>query len=310
MDMGSSFEIVGRPKNPEHEPQARVSAVSGDYARTLGTPIVRGRMINDDDVASTPFVVVINETLARRYFEGKDPLGQQIDLGGKEVGMLKPYTIVGVLGDQVDQAVGGDVQPLLILSQEQIPTTSMFYQALLKTMVGFVVKTRGNIPVASEMRSVFHQAAPSIALDNFQTMQQAVDQSTFSQRLGLYLVASFAGLAVAMVIAGLYSVLSQLVGYRRREIGVRMALGASRKSVAQMVLRQGSILIGIGLGVGLCLAFATERLVQSFLYHVRPLDVWTYVSVLVVLPGIGLVAALLPARRAASIQPTQALRED
>jgi len=310
MDMGSSFEVVGRPKDSEHEPQARVSAVSGDYARTLGTPVVRGRMINDDDVASAPFVVVINETLARTYFAGKDPLGQQIDLGGKEVGMLKPYMIVGVIGDQVDRAVGGEVQAFVMVPQEQIPTTSMFYQALLKTMVGFVVKTRGNIPVASEMRSVFHRAAPSIALDNFQTMQEAVDQSTFSQRLGLYLVASFAGLAVAMVIAGLYGVLSQLVGYRRREIGVRMALGASRKSVAQMVLRQGSILISIGLAVGLAMAFASERLVQSFLYHVRPLDVWTYVSVLLVLPGIGLVAALLPARKAASIQPTQALRED
>jgi len=310
MDMGSSFEIVGQPKDPEHEAHARVCAVSGDYARTLGTPIVRGRMINDDDVASAPFVAVINETLARTYFAGKDPLGRQIDVGATETGMLKPYTIVGVLGDQVDHAVGGDVEPLLIFSQEQIPTTSLFYQALLKTMVGFVVKTRGNIPVASEMRSVFHRAAPSIALDNFQTMQEAVDQSTFSQRLGLYLVASFAGLAVAMVVAGLYGVLSQLVGYRRHEIGVRMALGASRKSIAQMVLRQGSILISIGLAVGLGLAFASERLVQSFLYHVHPLDVWTYVSVLLVLPGIGLVAALLPARKAASIQPTQALRED
>lgn len=310
MDMGSSFGIVGQPKDPEHEAHARVSAVSGDYARTLDTPIVRGRMINDDDAASAPLVVVINETLARTYFAGKDPLGQQIDLGGKETGMLKPYTIVGVLDDQVDHAVGSDVQPLIFLSQEQIPTTSLFYQALLKTIVGFVVKTRGNIPVASEMRSVFHRAAPSIALDNFQTMQEAIDQSTFSQRLGLYLVASFAGLAMSMVIAGLYGVLSQLVGYRRREIGVRMALGASRKSVAQMVLRQGSILIGIGLVMGLALAFASERLVQSFLYHVRPLDVWTYVSVLLVLPGIGLVAALLPARKAASIEPTQALRED
>jgi predicted permease len=310
MDMGSNFEIVGRPKDPDHEPQARVSAVSGDYARTLGTPIVSGRMINDDDVASAPFVVVINETLARTYFEGKDPRGQQIELGGKETGMLKPYMIVGVMGDQVDRAVGGEVQAFVMVPQEQIPTTSMFYQALLKTMVGFVVKTRGNIPVASEMRSVFHRAAPSIALDNFQTMQEAIDQNTFSQRLGLYLVASFAGLAVAMVVAGLYGVLTQWVGYRPREIGVRMALGASRKSVAQMVLRQGSILISIGLAVGLALAFAAERLVQSFLYHVRPLDVWTYISVLLVLPGIGLVAALLPARKAASIQPTQALRED
>jgi putative ABC transport system permease protein len=141
-------------------------------------------------------------------------------------------------------------------------------------------------------------------------MQQAVDQSTFSQRLGLYLVASFAGLAVSMVIAGLYGVLSQLVGYRRREIGVRMALGATRQSVAQMVLRQGSILIGAGLAVGIVMAFFAGRLVETFLYQVRPLDVGTYIAVLLVLPGIGLIAALLPARRAASIQPMQALRED
>lgn len=310
MDMGSSFEILGQARDPNHRPGARVTAVSGDYARTLSTPIVRGRPISDDDVAASPFVVVINEALARKYFDRKDPLGQQISLGGKDTGMIKPYTIVGVLGDQVDKSVGGEVQPFILIPQQQIPTTSLFYQALLKTIVSFVVKTRGNIPVAAEMRSVFHQAAPSLALDNFQTMQEAVENNTFSQRLGLYLVASFAGLAVAMVIAGLYGVLSQLVGYRRREIGVRMALGATRQSVAEMVLRQGSILIGSGLAAGLVLALASERLMQSFLYHVRPLDVWTYVSVLLVLPGIGLIAVLLPARKAASIQPMQALRED
>jgi ABC-type antimicrobial peptide transport system permease subunit len=197
-----------------------------------------------------------------------------------------------------------------MLPQQQVPTISLFYQALLKTIVHFAVKTKGNIPVAAEMRSVFHEVAPSIALDNFQTMQESVDQNTFSQRLGLYLVGSFAGLAVVMVVAGLYGVLSQLVGYRRREIGVRMALGATRQSVAQMVFRQGSIVIGIGLGVGLLLAFPAERLIRSFLYEVHPLDTWTYVSVLLMLPLIGLVAALLPARKAASIQPIEALRED
>jgi ABC-type antimicrobial peptide transport system permease subunit len=113
-----------------------------------------------------------------------------------------------------------------------------------------------------------------------------------------------------MVIAGLYGVLSQLVGYRRREIGVRMALGATRQSVAQMVLRQGSILIGAGLAFGIVMAILAGRLVESFLYQVRPLDAWTYVAVLIALPIIGLIAALLPARRAASIQPMQALRED
>jgi len=310
MDLNSSFEVVGQAKDAANPMRARVSAVSGDYARVLATPIVHGRMISDDDVATSPFVVVINEALARKYFSAKDPLGLQIDLGGKDTGMLKPYTIVGVLADQVDKSVGGDVQPFILLSEQQIPTTSIFYGALLKTMVDFIVRTRGDIPVATVMKSVFHQAAPGIALDNFQTMQQAVEQNTFSQRLGLYLVGSFAGLAVAMVIAGLYGVLSQLVGHRRREIGVRMALGATRQSVAQMVMRQGSILIGLGLGGGLLLAFASERLIQSFLYRVRPLDAWTYVSVLLLLPLIGLIAAFLPARKAASIQPMEALRED
>jgi len=284
--------------------------VSGDYAKTLGTPIVRGRMISDDDVASAPFVAVINEALARKYFASEDPLGRQINLGGKDTGMIKPYTIVGVLGDQVDSTLGGEVQPFILLPQEQVPTTSLFYQALLKTVVSFVVKTRGDIPVAVEMRSLFHQAAPGFALDNFQTMQEVVEQHTFSQRLGLYLVGSFAGLAVAMVIAGLYGVLSQLVSYKRREIGVRMALGATRRSVVRIVVRQGSILIGAGLGVGLLLAFPAERLIRSFLYHVHPLDAWTYAAVLLALPIIGLIAALVPACKAASIQPMQALREE
>lgn len=309
-DLHSDFEIVGRPSEPSDKPGARVTAVSGDYARTLGTPIVRGRMISDDDVASAPFVAVINEALARKYFANQDPLGRQIILGGKDTGMIKPYTIVGVLGDQADSSVGGEVQPFILLPEEQIPTTSLFYQALVSTMVNFIVKTRGDIPVAQEMRSLFHQAAPGFALDDFKTMQENVDRHTFSERLGLYLVSAFAALAILMVIAGLYGVLSQLVSYRRREIGLRMALGATRQSVAQMVVRQGSLVIGAGLGFGLLLAWPAERLIRSFLYRVHPLDVWTYAAVLVALPMIGLIAALVPARKAASIQPMQALREE
>jgi putative ABC transport system permease protein len=310
VDMGTSFEIVGQAKDPANKPEARISAVSGEYARTMGTPVIRGRMIGDGDTETTPFAAVINQAFARKYFADKDPLQKQIDLGGKHTGMITPYNIVGVLADQVDSNVGGAVRPFILLSQHQIPTTSLFYQALLKTVVSFVVKTRGEVPVAAEMRSVFHQAAPGLAVDDFQTMEEAVQKNTFSQKLGLYLVGSFAGLAVVMVVAGLYGVLSQLVSYRRREIGVRMALGATRRSVAQLILRQGSMVIGAGLGVGLLLAVATGRWVKSFLYQVQPLDVLTYVSVVVTLSTIGLIAALLPARKAASIEPMQALRED
>lgn len=310
IDIGTSFEIVGSPSKRDNRPQARISAVSGDYAQTLGTPIIHGRMITDSDTASAPLAVVINETLARKYFGSADPIGKQLDLGGKDTGMIKPYTIVGVLGDQVDRAVGGAPQPLIMVPQQQVPTTSLFYQALLKTVVTFIVKTRGDISVAPQMRALFNKNAPGFALDNFQTMQDAVDQNTFSQRLGLYLVGSFAGLAIAMVVAGLYGVLSQLVSYRKREIGVRMALGATRMSVAQLVLRQGSILIGAGLIVGLGLALAGGRMVKSFLYEVQPADAWTYAAVAATLLAIGLLSAFIPARKAASIEPMQALRED
>jgi putative ABC transport system permease protein len=310
VDMQTDFGIVGQPKDRAHKRGARMTAVSGDYARTMGTPIVRGRMIDDHDGAGTLPVAVINETLARKYFGNKDPLQQQIDFGGKQTGMTMPFTIVGVLADAIDSSVGTAVRPLILLSASQIPTTSLYYQALLGTVVNFVVKTRGNLPVAPEIRSVFRQAAPGFALDDFQTMQEAVEKSTFSHRLGLYLVGSFAGLAIAMVVTGLYGVLSQLVGYRRREIGVRMALGATRQSVAQMILRQGSILIGVGLGVGLLLSVAGAQLLKSFLYEVRPMDAGAYLVAALLLTAIGLIAALIPARRAASIEPMEALRNE
>jgi ABC-type antimicrobial peptide transport system permease subunit len=172
-----------------------------------------------------------------------------------------------------------------------------------------MVKTQGGIAVASAARSVFEQTAPDFALDNFQTMQQAVDQSNFNSRLGLYLISSFAGLAVLMVVAGLYGVLAQLVTYRRREIGVRLALGATRKNVVIMVLRQGSILLCIGLALGLGLALATGRFLKSFLFGVKTVDILTYSGALALLFVVGILAAFVPAWRAATVEPTEALRE-
>jgi ABC-type antimicrobial peptide transport system permease subunit len=141
-------------------------------------------------------------------------------------------------------------------------------------------------------------------------MQQAVDQSNFSDRLGLYLIAAFAGMAMLMVVAGLYGVLAQLVSYRRREIGVRLALGATRQSILQMILRQGSFLVAAGIVAGVILALATGRLVKGFLYGVKPADAWTYVGVVVLLLIVGTLASLIPARRAAAVEPIQALREE
>jgi putative ABC transport system permease protein len=310
MDMNSDFTIVGRPIDPSVSPKVRVTAVSGQYALTLATPVVRGRMLDDNDVAQAPNVVVINESLAKRYFGNKDPLQQQFIVGGRQTGTEKPFTVVGVLADQVDSNVGGAPDPMIFLPYQQVPATSLFYQALLETMVSFVVKTRDDSQVASAVRSVFHDVAPGIALDSFKTMQDVVDENIFDRRLGLYLTGAFAGLAVLMVMAGLYGVLAQLVGYRRHEIGIRMALGATRQSVANMVLRKGAVLIALGLVGGIVLAMAVGRLVKSFLYQVQPTDLWTYLGVSVSLLAVGLLASLVPARKAASVEPMQALRQD
>jgi putative ABC transport system permease protein len=310
IDMHTSFDILGQPKNPGEDRGARITAVSGGYAQLMRTPVIRGRMISDDDTESSPYVIAINEVLAQKYFSGKDPLGMQLDLGGKDTGMVKPYTIVGILGDQVDTSTSQPPQPFLMIPYRQVPSTSLFYQALVKTIVNFVVKTRGDVAVAPAMRSVFHEIASDYALDNFQTMQHALDQSNFSSRIGLYLTGAFAAMAVLMVIAGLYGVLAQLVSYRRREFGIRLALGATPGGILSLVLRQGLMFVGAGLAIGIAIAAFTGNLVKSFLYQVKPADAWTYASVAFLLLLVGSIAALIPARRAAALEPMTALRDE
>ena len=310
VNLGGNFEVVGRPKDPANKLNARFVAVSGRYERVMDTPVVRGRMIDEDDSAGAPFVVVINETLVKKYFANEDPIGKQLDFDGQNTGLRRAATIVGVIGDQVDSSVSDLPRPLLMFSYQQIPTASLYYAALVKTVVFYVVKTRGNIAVAPAMRDVFHQVAPDMAVDNFETMQKIVEDSTFSSRLGLYLTGAFAGMALLMVVAGLYGVLAQVVSYRRREIGLRMALGASPGSILAMVLRQGSVMVVTGLVVGLGAAVFVTKLLKDFLYRVSAVDPWTYVGVAALLLLVGSVAALVPARRAAAVEPMQALREE
>ena len=308
--LGSSFTILGKPEESQRDNQTSMTAVSGGYTHVMSTPVIRGRMIDENDTASTSYVAVTNEAFVHKYFHDEEPLGRQLDVGGKDTGMLKPYTIVGVIGDQIDHSAAALARPMLFLSYQQVPMSSLFYPALLKTVVFFVVKTRGDIAVAPVARTVFKQVAPDFAIDNFSTMRESLAQSNFNDRLGLYLIGTFAGLAILMVVAGLYGVLAQLVSYRRREIGVRLALGATRKSILAMVLRQGSLMVAAGLGAGMLLAAISGKLVKGFLYGVKPVDVWTYVAVMTALLVVGLLASFLPARRAAAVEPIQALRDE
>ncbi len=178
----------------------------------------------------------------------------------------------------------------------------------MNSATNYVLRTRTAGDLGKEVHAVFRQIAPGFAIDNLQSMRKTVDGSNFSERLGFYLIGSFAGLAVVMVMVGLYGVLSQVVGQRRQEIGVRMAVGASSRSILLLVLRRGSLLITIGLLAGAAAALAMNRLLASFLYGVRPTDIPSYVVTAFTLLVVGLVAALIPARRAAAIEPIEALR--
>jgi predicted permease len=309
-DIQTSFSVVGWPRKSQQGLSTRLTAVSGRYQELMGTAMIRGRGITELDVANAPFVAVINEALARKYFAGKDPLGQQLNLGGQETGMIRSYTIVGVMGDQIDTSTSQPPGPVLMLPYQQIPAASLFYQPLLKTAMHFVVKARANAPVAASAHAVFHRMAPDLAVDNFLTMRELVDQSNNNSRLGLYLIGAFAGLAVLMVIIGLYGVLSQVVSQRCREFGLRMALGATREHVARMVILRGSAIVAAGLVVGLALALSFGGLIKAFLFGVKPLDTATYVCSIAALFLIGAAAALIPAWRAASLEPVKALREE
>lgn len=316
IDMRTSFQIVGRGDEETGNTKALLRAVSGSYARVMGNAVILGRAITDDDVANAPYVATINEAMAKRYFASQNPIGHQIDLAGKdekeraESGMLRPYTIVGVLADAVQSKITEPVSPEIDLPYAQIPLKSLYYQIMVMPETTYVVRTRGPVEITPAIRNAFHESAPDFAVDNFTTMRAAHDDAAFNQRLGLYLVASFACIAVVMVLAGLYGVLSQLVGQRRREIGIRMALGANRGSVLAMILRRGLVLTGIGLAGGLFAALGAERWLRSFLFGVSPADWLTYISVALILLMVGVLAALIPARRAASIEPTHSLRAE
>lgn len=310
IDVRMRFRVVGQPRDREHAYQTRLAVVSGQYERALSTPVIRGRTIGESDVPNTQLVAVINEALAKKYFGKKDPIGQQIEVGGKPAGMPDPYTIVGIVGDAVDKSVSQAPQPLLLLPYQQLPTTSLFYQPLLKTLVCFVVKTRADIDLPSAMRSVFHEKGANFALDNFQTLQEAIDQSNFTHRIGLYLVGAFAIMAILMVAVGLYGVLAQYVSSRRRELGIRLALGATRQNVLSMILRRGSMHILVGLGIGIVLSVSLAKLVKSFLFGVAPIDATTYLVAIFFLLALGNIAALTPAITAAGIDPSRTLRDE
>jgi predicted permease len=294
------IRIAGKPFHGEHN-EVNEREVTPNYLATLKAKLIRGRMITAQDDASHPRVIVINESLAKKYFPGKDPIGQKIGNGD-----LTPDSMREIVGVIADVREGG-------LQEDQ---WSAEYEAMYRysdTGFSVAVRTAGDEKaLLPTIVSTLRQIDPGLGISGEQTMQQQIDgaPAALLHKFAMWLVGIFAALALVLSVVGLYGVIAYSVSQRTREIGVRMALGAQRSAVYKLVMRQAAALIAIGLTLGLAFAIASSVLMRKLLFGVEAWDAPTLLAVAVVLGVAALAASFLPAHRAASVNPTEALRAE
>jgi len=294
-----------------HPLVAFMKATTPGMQRVLGFQMAAGRYFNSGDVAGSQPVIVVNEAFARRFAPDKhDPrslLGEKLLSLRKDV----PMIIVGVLADEHQKTISDPSEPEIEVAIPQFGPSANLYQVLEGIGMDLAVRTdRPTSEIIPELRSILRQASPELQNATITTMNQVVEDSYGSQRLAAHLLEIFGGSALVLCIAGLYGLLAYLVSQRTRELGVRIALGASRGTLLWMVLRQAALMLVCGAAVGVGLAFASGKLVSRFLYGVSYHDSWTMATAAVLLFACGLLAAYLPARRAANVDPMQALRAE
>jgi putative ABC transport system permease protein len=292
----------------------QIRSVSHDFLQTMGVRLLAGRWLESRDGAGAPLVIVVNRSLARRFFGTEDPVGQMVHLDGRMD--LPPQQIVGVVDDmrqgRLDQEPAPqffvDYRQVLALTQaRQMPVSQQ--ERLAFGFLSFVVRTDGDpARVMATMRSLIGRVDTKVGIDALLPMDQLVASSLTRQRFYAAVMGVFAAIAVLLSAVGIYGVLAYAVGQRTREFGVRTALGASSRDVLAMVLRHGLLLTTIGIGLGLAGAIALRQYVEGMLYGVTPLDPLTYVTVVALFVAVTSLASYVPARRATRIDPITALR--
>ncbi len=295
----SNFTVEGHDLAPGEQPLVHEELVREDYFPTLGLAIVRGRPIERDDVTAGRRVTVINQTMARRFFADRDPLGRHWSYGGDD---SEQYEIVGVARDARYEGLRGEVPFMAYRPAGQTPG---------EVLGGLSVRVAGDPASAiRDLRRALSEVAPRLPVVRTATLEQNVKSTLVPERTVSVLTAAFSGLALLLACFGLYGTLAYAVARRTAEIGVRMALGAGRLAVVWLVLRGafGLVLAGLLLGTPLALLAATG--LGKLLYGVGPADLPSHLAAAVVLVGIATVAAYLPARRAAELDPSVALRAD
>ncbi|MGH9655144.1 MAG: ABC transporter permease, partial [Bryobacteraceae bacterium] len=304
--IGTGFTFPGRPKpNPANEPHGTLRIVSPDLYSLLEIPVVHGRAVTLGDTAASAPVAVVNQTLVRRYFPHQNPIGHRIQFGSHNL-----FTIVGVVADVHQTTLNQPTVPEIDLSYLQ-RTPKQGFPGLLRMFMQLAVRTEQNPKtIIPQVRSILHSINPDLALNSFVTMQQQVDDSFGNQTLAGRLLMLFAAIALLIAGAGLYSLLAYSVSQRRHEIGIRIALGAQRGQVLRMIFSHAVAVTGIGIVIGLVGSWFAARTLESFLYGVPPHDWSTMLAVAAILLAISMLAAYLPARSAASVDPMIALRAE
>jgi predicted permease len=281
---------------------------SAGLTDALGIPILRGRFFTEEDAAGAPIAVVVNEAFAKQFSPDKDPIGRIYSMGKQ--GPFANARIIGVIADTRQSTVIDPTKPEVYFCLAQMaPGTPLYGIATAFIQVAI----RGAVP-ADSLRAQFdkalHEVAPDATTTNVKTIHEAVEDSFGSQTLIAHLLESFAGLALLIASVGLYGLLSFAVAQRTREIGLRIALGAPQVNILSLILRRALLLVAAGLTIGGVLAWFAVTLTRSYIFDVQAHDALTFTAVVIVLAAASLIAAWLPARRAASIDPNLALRSE
>ncbi len=302
------FWIKGQPKPASNNemPQSMFYLVESGFQRAMGIRLQRGRFVSDQDDENSPVVVDVDDVFARTYFPNQNPIGQRIHLVGFDV----EAEIVGVVGHIRQWGPGNDpksaIEAQFFYPFMQLPPKLM---RLAANGVAVVLRTDDDpVGVMGPVQNAVAEYSPGAVIYAEQTMSEVIAKSLAERRFSMILLGAFAGIALLLSCVGIYGVISYLVEERTREIGVRMALGAGRGDVLQLVLRQGAGMALAGIGMGVLFALGLTRLMGGQLYGVTPYDPLTYCCVGLVLMVVALAACVIPARRAAGVDPVVALR--
>jgi putative ABC transport system permease protein len=304
----SSFHVTGTPPHQHgQEPSAEINMISPDYFKVLGMPIVRGRAFGPEDGAGKQTSVIIDESLATRFFPGQDPIGKQLDNNQTLKENPPPLTIVGIVPRTRNEAPGEDNVEKLNFPQIYLP-----FAQFSNENVSLLVRVAAGDPMAlaAAVKREITAIDPDQPVASVSTMEKNIGASLAARRLTMMLLGAFAGLALVLASVGIYGVMALSTTQRTREMGIRFALGASRADVLRLVLGKGVSLIGVGLVAGLVGAFAASRALNSLLYGVGALDAVALLSAIVTLAAVAFIACYLPARRASLVNPIEALRTE